>query len=461
MPSRAQDRELQELVDSPNETLEVEYKAWLDLSGDNSPRADLARHIAALANHGGGKIVFGFNDDMTICGSNPQSSVVYDRDLIASIVKKYLEPTFQCDVYEITSNAGNKHPVVVIPPHGATPICARATGPQVAGRSPAIMQGVYYIRKSGPESAPVLSAIEWGPVIRRCAMHDRAAVLGAIDNALRGFTAAGAPVPSDSLKVWHDAAHTRFLQLLAERPNSPENLYRWHWQLSYAIDRADGQRLELNQLAEILRQVNAEVADTVRTGWSMFHIFHRPGIAPYFNADPANGLGDREFLECSLLPESDDEPGPVGQDVWRFAPDGMATLVRDYWEDGREWSEHHHLTPGTLFDPNLMVRSLAECVRHARGVCERFDAPSSVSFRCEWRGLTGRKLFHMNGFWSDRGPARTDHRIATGTWSVPALTSDLLQIISVLAAPVARLFGIESVLTPAWIASDASTWRRT
>ena len=40
--------EYQELVDAPNETLEVEYKSWLDLS-ENGARADLARHIAAIA----------------------------------------------------------------------------------------------------------------------------------------------------------------------------------------------------------------------------------------------------------------------------------------------------------------------------------------------------------------------------------------------------------------------------
>ena len=52
---------LQELVDAPNETLGVEYKSWLDFNS-NEVRADVARHIAAVANHGGGYIVFGFDD---------------------------------------------------------------------------------------------------------------------------------------------------------------------------------------------------------------------------------------------------------------------------------------------------------------------------------------------------------------------------------------------------------------
>ena len=58
--------ELSELVDSPVETLHVEYKAWLDLT-EHKTRADLARHIAAISNFGGGKIVFGIADDRTSC----------------------------------------------------------------------------------------------------------------------------------------------------------------------------------------------------------------------------------------------------------------------------------------------------------------------------------------------------------------------------------------------------------
>ncbi|MCE9523139.1 MAG: ATP-binding protein, partial [Alphaproteobacteria bacterium] len=88
----------QDLVDNPAETLSVEHKQWLDLT-DKGVRADLARHIAALANHGGGVIVFGFTDDMKFAGANPFAAV--DRDVIASIVTKYLEPPFHCDVHSL------------------------------------------------------------------------------------------------------------------------------------------------------------------------------------------------------------------------------------------------------------------------------------------------------------------------------------------------------------------------
>ena len=47
------DSELQALVNQPFESLDVELKDWLDLTISIN-RAKVARHLCALANHGGG-----------------------------------------------------------------------------------------------------------------------------------------------------------------------------------------------------------------------------------------------------------------------------------------------------------------------------------------------------------------------------------------------------------------------
>ena len=458
MPPPGQRTELQELVESPNETLGVEYKGWLDLANDTPARANLARHIAALANFGGGKLVFGFSDDMAFAGPNPHN-FAYNRDLISGIVRRYLDPTFQCDVFDIVSAAGNSHPVIVVPAHGATPICAKGGGPEVNGRATCIVRGTYYLRKPGPESAPIVEGADWTAVIRRCVMHDRASLLEHIGSALRG-PIAPPEQQVDALKRFHDAAHAAFLGLVAAAPNAPPNLGLWHWQLSYAIERADGQNLAPNRLNQILREVNAEVTDTVRTGWSMLHIFDRPEIAPYFVTDPASGMGEQDFLECALLRAADDNAAAIGQDFWRVSPNGMVSLVRDYWEDSQEWTRHHGLARGTLFDPNRMVRALAEIIRHARGLSERFDAPTDVTFRIEWHGLLNRRLHNLHAYWRDRGAARSDQRAITGTWSVDALAADSPQIVATLSAVVARVFDIEEVITPDWVQGTAPTWLR-
>jgi hypothetical protein len=457
MPSVAGRNELQDLVDDPNETLDFEYKSWLDL-GDSAARADLARHIAALANHGGGAIVFAFTDATPpqFAGPNPYPKVVCDRDTVAGIVKKYLEPTFQCDVLMIRSAVGNEHPVIVVPAHGAVPICSKASGPEVSGKPSGITQGTYYTRKPGPESAPITSSVDWAPIIRRCAMHDRASVLSAINAALIGSGSGGSSI-EETLNQFHEATHTAFLKDAQRKTTLPE-LAKWHYQLSYAIDRADRQELDLNYLPNALRQVNSEVRDLVRTGWSMMHVFDRPDIAPYFNSDAATGQGDKEFLECALL--RDPEPRVNAADMWRVTPSGMTTLIRTYWEDDLELNAANRRKPGTWFSPNMLALSLAEFIRHARGYAERFESPTTVSFRCEWRGLEGRHVDDPFGPWSRHPPASTGHRIKSGTWPVTTLTSDWPGIVANLGAPVARMFDVGNVFTSQWITGECPKWLR-
>jgi predicted HTH transcriptional regulator len=53
--------DLAALVTAKSEALEVEYKSWIDTSVAETS-AKLARHLAALSNHGGGYLIFGVDD---------------------------------------------------------------------------------------------------------------------------------------------------------------------------------------------------------------------------------------------------------------------------------------------------------------------------------------------------------------------------------------------------------------
>ena len=443
--------ELQELVDRPNETLEVEYKEWLDLVDDAEARADLARHLAAMANYGGGTIVIRITDDMKFAGTNRFPTVHYDRDLVSGIVKRYLDPTFQCDVQIVRSVEGNEHPVIIVPPHGATPICARADGPHVNGRPKGILKGVHYTRKPGPESAPIQTAAEWAPIIRRSAMHERAAILGAIDLALRGATQSGAA--TDTLKTWHDSAHAAFLKDV-EQKGLADRLGKNHVQLSYLIERADNQKLDPGRLTQILREINAEVRDLVNTGWSMFYLFVGSDIAPRFATDPSAGVGDDDFLEVALLRSKERTFAP---DMWRVSADGKATIIRQYWEDDPEFSQTISAIPGRWFSPNWMVQSLAEIVRHARGMAERFDASTAINFRCEWHGLANRSFQDVLAIWSS-WTSHTDHRISAGTWPFASVVDNWPDPVARLGGPVIRLFTTEFSLSPEWVRSQSKRW---
>ena len=79
-----------------------------------------------------------------------------------------------------------------------------------------IVSGTYYMRKPGPESAPIVGAEEWGPLIRRCVLNEK-------DKLLSDFSLLMQYAPStkvdgaEELTNWHQNCEKRFLELLSDR----------------------------------------------------------------------------------------------------------------------------------------------------------------------------------------------------------------------------------------------------
>ena len=201
--------------------------------------------MGALANHGGGYLVFGFNDDLTHDQNRPSSLEKYNRDTFAGIAKRYLTPSFQYDVFLVTHSNGNEFFVVRVPGHKDVPIAAKADGPQDGrGRPQGIVKGTYYIRKPGPESAAISGAEEWSPLIRRCVLENRDQLLSDITSLLQTRVTRG-PTGRQQLEEWHNDSERRFLDLLsqAERFQWPVPLEENCYQLSYLISASEPQLL--------------------------------------------------------------------------------------------------------------------------------------------------------------------------------------------------------------------------
>jgi predicted HTH transcriptional regulator len=125
------DLDFTDLITSGSEDLDVEYKAWMDTS-QQEVRAKLARHLAALANHGGGYLIFGVDDaTRKPQGQTTLLPALFGEDAISAIVKRYLDPPFQCQTAWTSCN-GVQYPVVIVPAHGARPITAKTDGHMTA-----------------------------------------------------------------------------------------------------------------------------------------------------------------------------------------------------------------------------------------------------------------------------------------------------------------------------------------
>ena len=436
--------DLTELVDNPSETLEVEYKAELDLSDDVS-KAKFAQHVAALSNHGGGHLVFGFNNDLTRAAQTEFPDV--DRDAVAGIVKSYLDPAFQCDVRVVTAQSGARHTIVVVPSHGLVPVCARRDGPQdVAQRRPqGISKGAYYIRKPGPESAPINTPFEWGPLIRRCTLADRAAILGAIDVALKGAR------PEDTIETrlrrWHEALAQNYRERLTAAGGEGA-LAQGYVQLSFAVHQS-GPPIAHQELLRAIVRCNTEADAVTRMHWGPFAVYHDP-IAPRFRTSPDLDNGECEFLEAAMTEM------PTNATIWRVSGDGFASLIKGWWED-----TSFRQPPQTCISPTLLAKEVAGCVLFARAFANSFETATAVTFRCEWTGLKGRRPFDPWGVSIHIGhPSDDVTRVLSRTISLAEMNSGWETSTAMLAGPVARAVGIGDVLTAEWMANQAANWAR-
>ncbi len=429
--------DLTDMVDNPRESLEIELKEWLDLS-DRRHRANIARHIAALSNHGGGYLIFGISDDRNASQNRPLSLDGFNQDTINAITERYLAPELHCHVAFVKSSEGLEYPIVHVPSHGLTPVCAVRDGPR-DGKGPpqGIKSSTYYIRTPGPKSEPITSYEQWIPLIRRCSFNDRNALLQGFSQLFPGLIPSS-PSSINRLDVWDRDVAKRYGAVVqsARKINWPLPLHATHYQLSYFISHKDESK-SISELKNLLEEINIEVRDTVWTGWSMFYPFKRPEIAPAVVPEHSDGSG-LSLLEGNLIGNGQlDTSMP---DFWRLSPDGRASLVRAYREDERL------SPPGRWLSPITVLRETTEIVRHARAFANRFPSATSVGFRCTWLGLEGREIkdFNPTALWSPScTKAKADRRVSSGEWTLAQLQTSWPEIVASLGCPILTLFGLD------------------
>lgn len=455
--------ELKDLVDNPRETMDIEIKSWLDLN-DRFVKPKVARHLAALANNGGGYLVFGFNDDLTLDQNSPATLEQYSRDSFSSIVKYYLTPPFQCEVLKVENIQGNEIPIVRVPSHGDVPIVSKRDGPtDDTHKTPGIRSGTYYIRKPGPESAAIIGAGEWLPLIRRCVLNDRESLVRSFSDILNP-NRHSIDQASGRLDSWHSQTKERFDTIASESKTEAWNIpvISNCYQLSYRVVVDDDEMLPVDSLRQILERVNLGVQEMIEYGWSMFYQFHETDMAPRFHPELADGSGG-EVLEANLLGKMKNHLSVGLPDYWRVTPDGRATIVRLYLEDRPDFCTLRKTGPGTWISLHHLVVVVSEIVTHARLLSREFTSARTVQFRCTWNGLENRRLSDFNQLVAvslyGGYIARTNTRTTSGEWSTSVLAAEWSKVVSELLSPVLRLFGYDSC-NPAWIEQIVSNYQR-
>ena len=443
--------DLSDLVGGASEDLGVEYKAWIDTSIPET-RAKLARHIAALANHGGGYLIFGVDDKTRRpLGANPFDAKLFSQEAMAGIVKKYLDPRVQLQVEDVELD-GVSYPVLVVPSHGPRPVIAGADGPRT-GNAPAVgvRQGEIYIRVAGPASEAIRSPDDWNGLLDRCLSH-RSDLLGKI---LRQSIAKPSRPSSEASKLLlaavEDTARDFAEQapLLAAQVATPEKARireagSRFCAFGYALLDEDGELVEAENPRGLNDRVSVAMHRYAYDGWSSFLPLSFPERAPQIRTAALLGH-DRTYLEGMRLPNTGIVTGAL--DYWRLYEAGVAVTVESYREDWVRAANGGVPHVSTL----LSLFRLHSILAHARLLGQELPGVHQVVFRQDWRGMSGRALMWDNGRVVSPLNVVDDRFAKTAAIPWAELRDDYFSALRRLSLPFFALFA-----SPGWL--EPETW---
>jgi hypothetical protein len=418
-------RRLADLLIDPHETLDVEYKEWIDIQGNNEHKATLAKALIALANHGGGFFVFGFAETaqgLAVAINRPANLAAYTPDTINSVVIAYAEPSFHCDLNIVAGPDGLQYPIISVPGGHRVPIKTKRDGPN----GQIVRQNSYYIRRPGPQSEISQTGREWDELIARCISNGRSELL----DQMRIILGGGAAIEPEqdvllSTQAWLESSLARWAELVASAPGkSGVRFPHGHFAVAYRLVGALN-RLPLSDLLEALRQWVIR-----HTGWPMFSVPARQEVEPYIQ----NGC-----IECWRARDGQDH-GPAYSDFWRVSPDGKLFFIRWHQEDDPEYRR----APGKVFDIALPTWRVGEALLHAANMATAFgDRTAQVTMMVEWTGLRGRALTSLDGrrWISENHFAQQETFRNNLTVQADQIENSLPELVGTLVIPLYELFG--------------------
>lgn len=417
--------DLQPLVDAPREDLGTEYKAWLDLS-QNDGRATLAKAAIALANHGGGFVVLGFDEqgESLISAQRPEGIPEVTQDAVNAAVRRFATPEFHCEVHLIESAAsGVEHPVVCVPGDQTEPVMSKRDCDGVIARNRC------YIRKPGPRSEEPQSSEEWRTLINRCVRASREDMLESIRSIVSGRVDAVESPPNvkAELTQFSAAANGRWQELSAVLPeSSPSRFPDGFYEMGFALignDPAQNLAVVQNRLQQARR---------IRmTGWGPFLELNRQEWQPYPHDGMVEAWVGRPVEERVL------EHEPAHSDFWRVDRSGKLYTIRGYSEDGLESTP-----PGQVIDVTMPVWRVGEATYFALRYAEQFEDVEAMAIRVRFTGLNERTLTSVTGrrMMMDYRISRTDEVLLETTASLAQLRDNMVEVIHGLLTPLYEVF---------------------
>jgi len=371
------------ILENPTETLRIECKSWLDLS-DNHSKAVIAKAAMALANSGGGIIVFGVTEDNSAGGRltfvpRPATISRYTSDAIGSAINKYADPEIDFILeFESHRETGAEHVFVEIAGGMQQPVFAKKSFNGV------IKKLACYIRKPGPKSEVPHTAQEWRDLMTRCVRANQDSMLDSIRTIMDGKPLNTSPSPSDEQNLidFMAASKARWQERLQEvEEDDIARLHHGYWTFAFSILGASTWPT-LNALRHGL-----EEARPANLRHRLFANVGGQGRSPY--------AAEGAIEAWTGNPQADIERRPYSCSFWRANLGGEFYHLEGFFED----SQYTRIEPGTRHIINLSIELHAKMLKLAARIARSIGGEAEIVISSEMTGLKGRYLTGGQGQW--------------------------------------------------------------
>lgn len=437
---------LKEVVDRQTESLNIEFKRWID---PKSPEgiSKIIKACIAMKNNNGGFFFIGFDEEsrQPDAGNTPAQDVreLFNLDDIQAIVSKYAYPQFEIDIRFVEKN-GQEYPVICMEEGIRTPVSTKSELRDPRDNKLLIKQNTVYVRtlqSNGTPSTSEATYQDWDKLTGIC-FDNREADIGrfvrrhlsnvdkTILQSLFNNIVEVAQTRSESYEELAigllDNGKNRFEVVVKEK--YPDQLpEHGSWEVACIINSDDQKHLANQSFLNLLASSNPNY-----TGWPIWldsRGFANQAAHPYVFDDA---------WEACMVSLNSDWSNHI--DFWRIDPQGQFYLYRALEDDIKP-----SVQPMKALDFGLPIwrvgESMAVGLAFAQAMGYEVET-TNLTFQFRWANLKNRVLTS----WAD--PSRliweraAAQNIVLSSVHLPLSTplSTLYQYVDVALKPLYQIF---------------------
>lgn len=380
--------QLEHLLRSPGETLNVELKRWIDPSTPEGA-AKIVKGCLALRNRNGGYLVIGVDDTSLAplpCPPAIDAQTLFAGDVMQDLVSRYASEPFQVEVVFVPSPHA-RHPVLAVPSGVRTPVAVKRA---LGGPSGELLRkGAVPFRTlhaNGRVSTSEARPEDWRDVVEICFDNREADVAGFFRRHLSALTpeilktvfGAAMTEPSPALTnqaaSFLDAGHARFEAAAADvdvriKPD-------WGgWEVGLVLDPALQDPVADRGFLDRVYAANPSYG-----GWPIWlDLRGMRDLSPKVKDDGWEALAAFDSVFDVL-------------DFYRFEPQGRFFARRPHFDDSAAVSRGAQ--PRRILDPVSVLMDTGEALAVGLAIAQAFGVGegAQLGFAWRWSGLRDRHL---------------------------------------------------------------------